>query len=51
MKTTSPKQSEVPDIRADEPDLVMHRFNEGLRRVLAAPKHVRRIKRTKKRQR
>jgi hypothetical protein len=32
------RKSDVVDVRADDPEHAMERFNEGLRRVLAATK-------------
>jgi hypothetical protein len=32
------RNSDVVDVRADEPERAMEQFTDGLRRVLAAPK-------------
>jgi hypothetical protein len=38
MKKASRNKDEVVDVRADDPEHAMEHFNDGLRRVLAAPK-------------
>lgn len=47
LNKASRNSGEVVDVRADDPEHAMERFNEGLRRVLAAPK--RPIRPTRKR--
>jgi hypothetical protein len=43
-KKASRSKDEVVDVRADDPEHAMEHFNDGLRRVLAAPKVVRRTR-------
>lgn len=39
LKKVSRKSAEANDVRADDPTHAMERFTDGLRRVLAKPKH------------
>jgi hypothetical protein len=50
LKKASRNKGAVVDVRADDPEHAMEHFNEGLRRVLAAPKRALRhpLKRRKK---
>ena len=49
LKKRSRNSDEVVDVRADDPEHAMERFNDGLRRVLAAPKPPPKRKRAKRR--
>lgn len=47
-RKVSPKNDVAVDVRADDPPHAMDRFNDGLRRVLAAPRRRAKLKKRKR---
>jgi len=48
LKKVSRNKDAVVDVRADDPEHAMEHFNEGLRRVLAAPKQTKKAKKRRR---